>query len=529
MRVFAVSVLLLVGSLGSLSAQVTPQRLQHASTEPQNWLTYSGTYDGQRFSALDQITSANVSQLRVQWIFQTPVTGKFEASPLVIDGVMYVTAPENNAYAIDPRTGRTIWHYERGLPEKLRACCGHVNRGFAALGNKLFLDTLDAHVVALDAETGNVVWDVAAAEYDKGYSFTGAPLAVKDKIIVGVSGGEYGIRGFIDAYDAETGRRAWRFYTVAGPGELGHDTWAGDSWTRGGSPAWVTGSYDPELNLVFWGTGNPSPSNDGSDRGGDNLFSNSIVALDADTGELKWYFQCTPHDLHDWDATEVPVLLDVSIGGQKRKVVAQANRNGFFYVLDRATGKFLFGKPFAGTTWANELDATGRPILLPGNDPSDTGTRVCPGAIGATNFMSPSYSPQTGFLYVNAREQCDIFTAAKQEFRPGRTYLGSVYVPASNERAWGALRAIDPDNGEIKWEFKHFSPPWAGTLATAGGLVFAGDMEGYLIAFDARTGKELWHFQTGAALYASPITFSINGKQYVSIASGNALLAFALP
>lgn len=510
-------------------AQVTAARIRRAAAEPQNWLTYSGTYDGQRFSALKQITRENVAGLTAQWIFQSPTPGKFEATPLVVDGVMYVTAQENHAYALDPRTGRAIWHYQRGLPEKLRACCGRVNRGFAMLGDRLFLATLDAHVVALDSKTGNVLWDAEAADYSKGYSFTVAPLVVKNKVIVGISGGEYGIRGFIDAYDAETGKRAWRFYTIPAPGEPGSESWEGDSWTRGGAPAWVTGTYDPELNLIYWPTGNPSPSDDGSDRHGDNLYSNSVVALDADTGKLKWHFQFTPFDLHDWDATQVPVLVDLEIGGQMRKALVQANRNGFFYVLDRTNGKFLLGKPFSEQTWAKGLDANGRPIVLPGTDPTEEGVRVCPGAIGATNFMSPAYSPETRLFYVNARVQCDVFNAKKQEFEAGRAYIGSVYMPAPGEKDRGALKAIDPRTGEVRWQFEHFSAPWAGTLATAGGLVFAGDSEGSVIAFDSQTGKPLWHFSLGVPIYASPMTYLLDGKQYVAIPAGNVLMTFALP
>jgi len=512
-----------------LAAQVAPERIERAAGEPQNWLTYSGSYDGRRFSPLQQITSENAATLAAQWVFQSPAPGKFEATPLVVDGVMYVTAQDNHAFALDARTGRTVWHYQRALPEKLRLCCGHVNRGFAILGDRLFLATLDAHVVALDSKTGNVLWDVQAGDYSKGYSFTLAPLAVQDKVIVGVSGGEYGVRGFIDAYDAKTGKRAWRFYTIPGPGEPGHDTWEGDSWTRGGATAWLTGSYDPELKLLYWPTGNPSPSNDGSQRHGDDLYSNSMLALDLDTGALKWHFQFTPHDLHDWDSTEIPVLLDMELNGQLRKTLVHANRNGFLYVLDRATGKFLLGKPFVTLTWAKGLNDNGRAIQSPGAEPTAAGVRVCPGAIGATNFMSPSYSPQTGLLYVNTREQCDIFTAEPQSFVPGHAYLGSMYLPASGEKDRGALKAIDPKTGEVRWQFDHFSAPWAGTLATAGGVVFAGDVEGNLIAFDARSGKVVWHFPTGAALYASPMTYSVDGKQYVAIAAGSALLAFALP
>ena len=513
----------------SARAQVTPARIERAAAEPQNWLTYSGTYDGQRFSALKQITTQNVGQLGVRWIFQSPAPGKDETTPIVVEGVMYVTGPENHAYALDAQTGRAIWHYQRPLPERVRACCGHVNRGFAMLGDRLFLATFDGHVVALDSKTGNVVWDTEAADYSKGYSFTVAPLVVKDKVIVGISGGEYGIRGFIDAYDAKTGNRAWRFYTTPGPGERGNETWSGDSWMRGGAPAWVTGSYDPALNLIYWGIGNPSPSNDGTVRKGENLYSNSVVALDADTGKLRWHFQYTPHDLHDWDATQVPILFDLELNGQRRKVLAQANRNGFFYVLDRTNGKFLLGKEFSKQNWAKGLDENGRPISLEGTEPTENGVRVCPGAIGATNFGSPAYSPQMGLFYVSTREQCDVFTVQTQSYQAGRAYLGSVYVPAPAEKDHGSLKAIDPKTGEVKWQFEHFSASWAGALATAGGVVFTGDIEGNLIALDARGGKPLWHFQTGAAIYASPITYEVGGQQYVAIPAGNALITFALP
>jgi alcohol dehydrogenase (cytochrome c) len=291
----------------------------------------------------------------------------------------------------------------------------------------------------------------------------------------------------------------------------------------------VTGSYDPESNTIYWGTGNPNPDYYGEDRKGQNLYTCSLIALDPDSGTLKWYYQFTPHDLHDWDATEVPVLLDTTIAGQPRKLLLHANRNGFFYVLDRTNGKFLFAKAFAHQTWAKGIGPDGRPELLPGADPTPEGVKVCPGAVGATNFMSPSYSPQTGLFYVNAREQCDIFTVAPQAFHAGRPYLGSGYSMEADEKDWGALRAIDPATGQIKWEFKHHSAPWAGTLATAGGLVFAGDIEGNLIAFDAGNGKVLWHFQTGSSLYASPVTYSLDGRQYVAIASGQALVTFALP
>jgi len=337
-------------AVSSISAQVTSERLLDASREPQQWLMYSGAYDGSRFTPLDQINRSNVQRLALQWVFQTRVRGQHETTPLVIDGVMYLTTPQNHAYAVDVRTGRPLWHYERNLPKEMSLCCGPQNRGLAALGDRLFMGTLDAHVVSLDAKTGRVRWDVPAADADKGYSFTGAPLVVKDKIIVGVAGGEYGVRGFIDAYDAASGSRVWRFYTIPGEGEPGNETWKGDSWKRGGAPTWVTGAYDPGLNLLYWGTGNPGPQMYGANRLGDNLYSDSLVALDPDTGALKWHFQFTPHDVHDWDSTHTPILIDETIAGRPRKLVAVANRNGFFYVLDRATGAFLLARPYTQVT-----------------------------------------------------------------------------------------------------------------------------------------------------------------------------------
>jgi alcohol dehydrogenase (cytochrome c) len=521
--------LALIFSTMPARSQVTYDRILKAAEEPQNWLTYSGGYQSWRYSKLDQVNPSNAANLAVQWAFQSAELGQFETTPLVIDGVLYGTGQNNRAFALDARTGRAIWRYQRRVPDKIQACCGLVNRGFAALGDRLFMATLDAHVVALDMKTGNVVWDVAAADYRQAYVFTVAPLVVKDKIIVGVAGGEYGVRGFIDAYYADTGKRAWRFYTVPGPGEPGHETWTGDSWKTGGAPAWITGSYDPELNLIYWPTGNPAPSNRGDERSGDNLYSSSMLALDADTGKLKWYYQFTPHDLHDYDATQIPVLLDAPWQGQPRKLLLHANRNGFLYVLDRTNGKFLFAKPFfPRITWAKEIGADGRPVVLPGSQPTAEGTRTCPGALGATNWFSPSYSPQTGLLYVASAEECDIFTSAPQKYHEGHDFIGSVYVQASGEKAWGALRAFDPFTGEKKWEFPYFTPPNGGCLSTAGGLVFAGDSDGNFVAVDARSGKDLWHIQLGAAIYSSPMTYSLDGKQYVVIPSGAALFAFAL-
>ncbi len=511
---------------GSVRGQVTPQRLLDSAKEPQNWLLYSGDYAGHRYSTLEQITIANASGLVPKWAYQTMAGGKFETTPLVVDGVLYGTGQDDRAYALDARSGRPIWQYQRALPADIRPCCGRVNRGLAILGDKVFLGTLDAHVIALDAKTGNVVWDVNAVDYRGGYSFTLAPLAVKNLIIVGVSGGEYGIRGFIDAYDATSGERKWRFYTTPGPGESGHDTWEGDSWKIGGAPAWITGTFDPATNTTFWTTGNPSPSNRGAGRAGDNLYSNTLLALDPDTGKLKWYFQFTKHDEHDYDATQVPVMIDQ---GEKHLIV-QANRNGFFYIIDRATGKLISSNAYAKVTWSTSKDAEGRPALDKNGSPTAEGNRVCPGAAGATNWMSPTYDPQTKLFYVTAREQCDIFSTAPQAFEKGHAYYGSAYFPNDDAAPfWGALRAIDPLTGAMQWEWKHPSPTWSGVLSTAGGLVFTGDAEGNFIALEAASGKVLWHFQCGASVYSSPMSFAVDGKQYIAVAAGSALFTFGLP
>jgi alcohol dehydrogenase (cytochrome c) len=510
----------------SANAQVTAERLLHSSKEPQNWLMYSGDYAGHRFSALEQINVSNAASLVPKWAYQTMAGGKFEGTPLVVDGILYGTGQDDRVFALDARSGRPIWQYQQALPVDIRPCCGRVNRGVAILGDKVFVATLDAHVVALDSKTGNVVWEVNTAEHAKGYSFTLAPLVIKNLVIVGVSGGEYGIRGFIDAYDAATGARKWRFYTIPSPGEPGHETWEGESWKIGGAPAWITGTYDPATNTTFWTTGNPAPSNRGEGRAGDNLYSNSLLALDPDTGKLKWHFQFTQHDEHDYDATQVPVMIDDG----DRKLIAQANRNGYFYLIDRTNGKLISATSYAKVSWSTSKDAIGRPVADKNASPTLEGNRVCPGAAGATNWMSPTYDPQTRLFYVTAREQCDIFATAPQPYDAGHAYYGSAYFPNDDAQPfWGALRALDPATGKLKWEWKHTSPTWAGVLSTAGGVVFTGDAEGNVIALDAASGKALWHFQCGSSVYASPMSFSVDGKQYVTVAAGSALFAFGLP
>jgi alcohol dehydrogenase (cytochrome c) len=508
-------------------AQVSYDRILRAAAEPANWLTYSGNVLGQRYSPLRQIDRANVAGLKPLWVYQTGERGKLETSPLAIDGVLYVTEKPHIVTALDGRTGRPLWTYRRKEPDRVPGCCGPVNRGLAVLDDALYLCTLDDHLVSLDLATGRERWDVTIADYKTGHSMTVAPLAVKDKIIVGISGGEFGIRGFLDAYDAKTGARAWRFWTIPGPGEPGHETWAGDSWKTGGVATWVTGSFDPDLNLIYWGTGNPSPDYNGDDRAGDNLYSNSLIALDADSGKLRWYFQYTPHDLHDWDSNQVPIVFDATIGGKPRKLIGHANRNCFYYVLDRETGEFLSGTPFAKQTWASGLDAKGRPILVPGMEPSPEGTRVSPGLEGGTNWYSPSYSPLTGLFYVNAREDHDaVFYKQPAEYVPGENFENGGTRGVAGNEPYSVIKALEATTGKIRWEFKLHAPPTGGVLSTAGGLVFSGGREGNFFALDAESGRALWKFPTGGVVEAGPVTYEVNGRQQVAVAAGQAIFAF---
>jgi alcohol dehydrogenase (cytochrome c) len=496
------------------------------------WLTFGGDYSNQRHSPLTQITPANVDRLVPQWTFQTGELEKFETTPLLRDNVLYVTGPLNTAWALDARTGRPFWEYRRELPENLTACCGLVNRGFAMLGDKLYMVTLDAHLLAFDSATGRIVWDATLADYSIGYAATIAPIAANGNIIVGVAGGEFGIRGFIDAYDADTGERAWRFYTIPGPGEPGNETWAGDSWRTGGASVWVTGAFDPDLNLLYYGIGNPGPDYHSESRLGDNLYSDSIVALDADSGELRWHYQFTPHDVHDWDATEVPILADIEIEGEQRGVVMFANRNGFYYTLDRATGELLVAEPFVRTTWAEEIGVDGRPILLPGHTPTEDGEITCPDLRGGTNFWPPSFDPETGLFFVNAREGCMTYFSWEQEYVPGQRYTGGAgqYIRDDPDMPhYGALRALNPATGERIWEFRYPTPSGAGLLTTASGLIFTGDEQGNLIALNSRSGEPLWSYQMGATLWGtSAITYMVDGRQYVLAPAGTNLTAWAL-
>ena len=508
---------------------ITDSDIAAGLSDPTRWLSVYGDYTGQHLSPLKEVTPANAGQLAPRWTFQTNVIGNFETTPIVLNGVLYATGTLNNAWAIDARTGKQIWAYRRALPQGLKVCCGPVNRGFAVYGERLFMTTLDAHLIALEMKTGKVVWDIELADYNKGYASTVAPLVVKGKLIVGISGGEYANRGFLDAYDPATGARIWRFWTVPAKGEPGSETWPEDVLERGGAPTWVTGTYDPELNLVFWGTGNPSPDWDGDSRPGDNLYSGSLIALNPDDGTLKWHYQFTPHDTHDWDANQVPVLTELRIGGQVRKVIVQANRNGFLYVIDRATGKFIQGKPYVHQNWATGIGADGRPQEIPGHAPTEAGTITCPDWYGGTNFMSPSFDAVRGLFILTVRETCARFIRrATPDANVGDRTMGGAVQPVNDPPRYGALRAIDPLTGERKWEIKYDTPGGAGVLATAGGVVFSADHAGNFIVADSSTGKELYRYGMGGSGFAPPTSYMLDGKQWIVMPSGSTITAFSL-
>ena len=518
------------GGVVSTSVDVTPSAMLSKAGE--NWLSYHGDYTGQRFTRLNQITPANVSNLKAQWVFHVRDVSDMEVTPVVSGGVMFVTAA-NDAYALDARTGRTIWHYSRPITEGLiDDASSHHNRGVGLWHSRVFMETDNAHLLCLDARSGHLLWDVAyAPQNNKNYGATSAPLVVKDKVIVGTSGGDDGVRGFVVAFNAETGKEAWRLWTIPAPGEPGNESWPGQMYLRGGATTWMPGTYDPELNLIYWGTSNPAPDFDGGPRPGDDLYTDCVLAIDPDTGKLKWHFQFTPHDLYDYDATETPILVDATYKGQPRKLMVQANRNGFLYVLDRTNGAFLNAVQFAEkVTWASGIDAKGRPILT-GKIPTAEGTEVCPSFVGATNWYSPSYNPDQNRLYFLALEDCGTFFLKPEEFAEGRTYYATGVRRSRSMKALRKLLAYDLTTNKFVWDYSLVGErdSSAGTLATATGLVFFGDTSQALEAIDTTTGKPLWYFTMGQAIHASPMSYSILGKQYVAIAAGTDIFSFALP
>lgn len=515
----------------SLNIQVSAEQVLAAGTKTDEWLTFSGSLDGRRHSALTELTPQNVSQLQLRWVHQFDGRGpKVEATPLVVNGVIFTTEPPSSVVALDAKSGNVIWSYSRKLPTDLPDCCGRVNRGLAILGSSLFWETLDGYLLAIDANTGQLKWQTQVVDSSDGYTLTGAPLVANRLVVVGVAGGEFGIRGFVAAYDAETGKQAWKFDTIPGPGEPGHETWENDAWRTGGGPTWNTGSYDSGLDLVYWGVGNPAPDFSGDVRPGDNLYTNSVIALHASSGKLAWHFQFTPHDDHDWDSAQNPILADLQINGTKRRAILWANRNGFYYVLDRATGEFLTGVPFVEQNWAEGLDPSGRPRLAKGQRVSSAGQLIKPGVLGGTNWQNPAYDEKRGLVFIPATEGSGVFTESENPKRGDRgLYQGSAGAQQSTQPL---VRALDAATGARRWE--HFSPRierepgmYSGLLATEGGLVF-GASAGYVFALDSTTGRELWRVSLGSSTLAPPIAFSVDGRQVLLVSAGHAMFMFWL-
>ena len=496
-----------------------------------NWSSYNGDYTGRRFSSLHEISPANVAQLRAAWAFHPGNSQRLEATPVVIRGVMYVTSA-NDVFALDARTGRVVWHHQRPVSAGLLDdAAAHKNRGVAVWEHSVYVETDDAHLLSLDARSGNLLWDVPYADKVKHYGATSAPLVVKGAVIVGTSGGDSGVRGFVASYDAASGKLNWRLWTIPGPGEFGSSSWPGDSYLHGGATTWMPGTYDPELDTLYWTTSNAAPDFVGDSRPGDDLYTSCVLAIDPTTGKLKWHFQFTPHDLYDYDANETPVLVDTEENGAVRHLLVQANRNGFFYVLDRASGKFLRATPFVEKlNWAQGVDASGRP-LLSGRIPTGEGTLICPGINGATNWFSPSYNPNTRLFYVMALENCNLFFASARRFVQGETYYDTGTKLPPEEHQQKILLALSMEDGKTVWRYPQLGEgdSWGGTLTTAGGLVFFADDAGSLEAVEATTGRALWHFSTGQRISASPMTYAVDGVQYVALCAGSDVFSFALP
>lgn len=516
--------------------EVPSTEIVDSDASPEQWLTYAGNYAGQRHSTLSMITRDNVGRLRLAWVAQLrPVDMPLQVSPIVADGVMFVTESREGVVALDARTGEVIWTFRRAVPDKLSLCCGAPNRGVAILNQTVFVATIDAYLIALDANTGKQLWKTQVADYRTGYTMTVAPLAMNGRVVVGVAGGEFGIRGFVAAFDAGDGHLLWKFDTVPGPGEPGNDTWAGESWKTGGAPTWTTGAFDAELGLVFWGTGNPSPDFDAAARAGDNLYSNCVVALDVNTGKLRWHYQFSPHDDHDWDSNQQPILGEISWQGRPRSVVLWANRNAFFYALDRATGEFLFAKPFVKQTWNKGFDRNGRPRMLNSASPTESGNLVWPAIMSATNWWPPSYDHKRQLVFVPTSDAAGLYFLAEErtEYEPGELFeSGTTLKYAPNQPATAYVKAIDAQTGDVRWQTalatgpKDFMWTVGGVLSLDSGVLFAGYRDVFR-AFDADTGSELWRVNLGGRVRGSPVSYALGGKQYVAIAAGHSVYVFA--
>jgi alcohol dehydrogenase (cytochrome c) len=496
-----------------------------------NWNSYNGDYTGRRYSSLHDINIANVHTLRTAWIFHPGNSEKLEATPLVVNDVMYLTSA-NDAFALDARTGRRLWRYHREVSSGLLDdAAAHKSRGVAVWDNFVYTETDDAHLLCLDARSGDLRWEVEYADKTKHYGATSAPLVLNGSVIVGTSGGDSGVRGFVAAYDALTGKLKWRLWTIPGPGEFGSSSWPGDSYLHGGATTWMPGTYDPALDTLYWTTSNAAPDFAGETRPGDDLYTACVLAIDPTSGKMKWYFQFTPHDLFDYDANETPVLLDIQENGITRHLLVQADRNGFLYLLDRTDGKFLKATAFVEKlNWATGVNSAGRPILS-GRIPGKQGTYICPGINGATNWFSPSYNPDTRLFYVMAQESCSIEYASPAPFVKGETYYntGTKLPPGQHDQK--VLLAYSIPEAKLVWRYPQVGrgDSWGGTLTTAGGLVFFADDAGSLEAVEAQTGHALWHFNTGQNIYASPMTYAVGDNQYVAIAAGSDVFSFALP
>ncbi len=519
--------------VGTSAGPVSAEMLTAGSIPADQWIQYGGDFRNFRHAPIAALNPKNAAKLGVAWAFPTGTVGQFEASPIVYGGVMYVTSSYNRLFALDARSGKLLWRYDHPNAENLRLCCGPANRGVAIAGDLLLMGTLDAHLVAFDRKTGAIVWDTVVVDYKGGFSISSAPLVVKDLAIVGIAGGEYGVRGFFDAYDVKTGKQVWRRHTVPAKGEPGAETWAGDSNERGGAPAWTTGAYDPETDTLFWTTGNPSPDWNGDDRKGDNLFSDSLLALDPKTGATKWHFQFTPHDVWDYDGNTQVFLVDAKLDGKPRKLVVQANRNGYYYVLDRTDGSFLKAAPYVEeVNWAT-IDDKGRPVVNPESLPSaDSKFRTCPSNLGGMNgSLTGSLDPKLGLVFIPSVEACQVFAKGISGFKKGLPYLGGIPdgVDAAKGKAHGNLSAIDVTTGAVKWRYRDDRPMMGGTLSTAGGVVVTGNLDGEVLVLDAKTGKVVYRFSTGGGVRGQPVAYELDGRTYVAVPTGSfsALDAFA--
>ncbi|MBV9197540.1 MAG: PQQ-dependent dehydrogenase, methanol/ethanol family [Solirubrobacterales bacterium] len=541
-----------VGRAPAVTKGVNYERILKARSEPHNWLTYYGAYDGQRYSPLDQINTSNVNRLTPAWIFQCGSMGmhsgastySFEAAPIVVDGVMYVAGWDGWVWALNAGTGQELWRYKHASPYDVSLCCGNVNRGVAVAHGKVFVTTLNAHVVALDAETGKAIWDQVYGDVRAGESATVAPLIVKDMVIVGSSGGEFGVRGHADAFKLETGERVWRCYMVPAPGEPGSDTWPsdGEAWARGGANCWTTPTFDPELNLLYFNTGNPCPDFDGGVREGDNLYTDCVVAVDPDNGQIKAHYQYTPHDVWDYDSTMENILFEMD----GKKCSGHFDKNGYFFVLDRTDCSLIRVVPFVDRITWGEIDAKGKvtPKVFP--DKEGDPVHFWPGPAGAKEWTHAAYSPKTGLFYCPVQDIGATATRRRREFKESIPYWGAG-VNVDLEDIAGSISAFDPATGEEKWRWRNDQPMCASVLATAGDLVFAGAPSGEFRALNASTGELLWEFQCGSGHHSSPSTYTIDGRQFIAVptgwgawtegflpgmlgaAGGAALIAFALP